>query len=72
MLAVLTPIWSKRAETARRLRQRIRTVLGWAIAHGFVEHNVADTIVGALPAMPAIKVHHRAFPIRKSKRRWRR
>jgi hypothetical protein len=29
VLKVLTPIWLKKAETARRLRQRIRAVLDW-------------------------------------------
>ena len=62
VLAVLTPIWSTRMETARRVRQRIRTVLGWAMAHGFVEHNVAEAITGALPTMPAVKEHFRALP----------
>ena len=62
VLAVLTPIWSTRMETARRVRQRIRTVLGWAMAHGFVDHNVAEAITGALPAMPAVKEHFRALP----------
>ena len=62
VLAVLTPIWSTRMETARRVRQRIRTVLGWAMAHGFIEHNVVDAIAGALPAMPAVKEHFRALP----------
>ena len=36
VLRVLTPIWTKRPETARRVRQRIRTVFRWALAHGFV------------------------------------
>ncbi len=62
VLAVLTPIWNTRMETARRVRQRIRTVLGWAIAHGFIEHNIVDAITGALPAMPAVKEHFRALP----------
>ena len=30
VLGVLTPIWSSRPETARRVRQRIRTVMRWA------------------------------------------
>ena len=52
-------------ETARRVRQRIRTVLRWCMAHGFVEHNVAgEGIDGALPAMPAVKEHYRALPYR--------
>lgn len=34
VLGVLTPIWIKKAETARRVRQRIGTVMKWAIAQG--------------------------------------
>ena len=63
VLAVLTPIWGTRQETARRVRQRIRTVLGWAMAHGFVQSNAAgEGIDGALPSMPAVKRHYRALP----------
>ena len=63
VLGVLTPIWTTRPETARRVRQRIRTVLRWSMAHGFVEHNVAgETIDGALPPMPQVKEHLRSLP----------
>ena len=63
VLAVLTPIWGTRPETARRVRQRIRAILRWAWAHGFVKENVAgEAIDGALPAMPAVKTHLRALP----------
>ena len=63
VLRILTPIWGERMETARRVRQRIRTVLKWAMAHKFVRHNVAgETIDGALPPMPKIKNHLRAMP----------
>ena len=63
VLAVLTPIWTTKPETARRVRQRIRTVLKWAMAHEFVEHNAAgEGIDGALPAMRRFKPHHRALP----------
>lgn len=65
VLAVLTPIWSSRQETARRVRQRIRAVMRWAMAHDFIEHNPAgEAIDGALPAMPKIKAHLRALPYR--------
>ena len=65
VLAVLTPIWGTRQETARRVRQRIRATLRWAQAHGYVEQNVADErIDGALPKMPAVKSHFRALPYR--------
>ena len=63
VLAVLTPIWGTRQETARRVRQRIRAVLGWAMAHGYVQTNAAgEGIDGALPSMPAVKRRYRALP----------
>ena len=65
VLAVLTPIWGSRQETARRVRQRIRAVMRWAMAHGFIEHNVAgEAIDGALPPMPRVKEGLRALPYR--------
>ena len=63
VLQVLSPIWGVRMETARRVRQRIRTVLRWCMACGYVEHNVAgEAIDGALPPMPRLKAHLRALP----------
>ncbi len=63
VLQVLTPIWGVRMETARRVRQRIRSVLRWCMARGYVEHNVAgEAIDGALPPMPRLKAHLRALP----------
>ena len=63
MLNVLTPIWTKTPETARRVRHRIRAVMRWAMAHGHIDDNPADEAIdGALPAMPKIKAHLRALP----------
>lgn len=64
VLRVLTPIWGTRIETARRVRQRIRTVLAWAQAHGYIagDNAAGEGIDGALPAMPAVKEHFRALP----------
>ena len=63
VLAVLAPIWSTTPETARRVRQRIRTVMRWAMAHGFIENNPAgEAIDGALPPMPRVKDSLRALP----------
>ena len=45
VLRVLTPIWTTRPETARRVRQRMRTGLRWAMAHGFVETNPAGEAI---------------------------
>ena len=65
VLRVLTPIWTAHPDIARKLRGRIRAVLAWAQAHGYIEHNVAgEAIGGALPAMPAVKAHFRALPYR--------
>ena len=63
VLRVLTPIWTRRPETARRVRQRMRAVLRWCWAHGYVSENMAgEGIEGALPKMPAVKQHFRALP----------
>ena len=63
VLGVLTPIWVKKPEVARKVRQRIRATLAWAQAHGYVEQNLAgEAINGALPALPAVREHFRALP----------
>ena len=63
VLRILTPIWTTTPEVARKQRNRIRAVLSWCQAHGFIEHNVAGEMIdGALPAMPAVKSHYRALP----------
>ena len=63
VLTVLTPIWSTRPETARRVRQRMRTIFRWAMANELTETNPAgEAIDGALPSMPKVKAHLRALP----------
>ena len=65
VLAVLEPIWAVRPETARRVRQRIRTILRWCEAHDYCAGNAAgEALNGALPPMPRLKAHHRALPYR--------
>ena len=76
VLAVLTPLWTKKPEIARKLRQRIRTTLRWCEAHGFIEANPAgEAIDGALPTMPAVRQHFVPCPtatLRRRSRLWRR
>ncbi len=63
VLKVLTPIWLSKPETARRVRQRIRTVLDWAKASGFRSgDNPLDGISKVLPKQPALRGHHAALP----------
>ena len=65
VLRVLSPIWGRKLDIARKLRGRIRAVLAWAQAHGYVDGNVAgEAIDGALAPMPAIEAHYRALPYR--------
>jgi len=62
VLGVLTPIWTTTHETARRVRQRIGTVLKWAVAKGWRQDNPADAITTALPKVPKMKAHRVALP----------
>ena len=66
---VLTPKWTKRPETAHRVRQRMRTVFRWAMAHGFVETNPAGEVIDrALPLCPRSKLTSEPCPTRKYRR----
>ena len=63
VLAVLVPIWHTKPVTARRVRQRIRTVMRWAIAEGYRDDDPAgDAIGAALPRQGGLPAHHRALP----------
>ena len=63
VLAVLDPIWTTKSETARRVRQRMRTIFRWAMSHGFIDNNPAGEVVeGALLPMPHIREHFRSLP----------
>jgi integrase len=68
VLKVLEPIWSKKPETASRLRGRIEAILGWAAVHGYrTGLNPArwkDHLDKALPKRSKIAAvqHHPALP----------
>ena len=63
VMAVLLPIWNSKHQTARRVRQRIGTVMKWAIAQGYRLDNPAGEAIGAaLPKPGGIQRHHRALP----------
>ncbi|HNP34988.1 MAG TPA: site-specific integrase [Woeseiaceae bacterium] len=62
-LAVLSPIWLKRPETARRVRQRIGTVFDWAKAYGHrTDENPIRSVSKGLPQQPRTERHHAALP----------
>lgn len=60
---VLAEIWLSKPETARRVRQRIGTVIDWSIAKGLREHPVSMTAVTkGLPRQRDKQKHHAAMP----------
>jgi len=59
VLAALTPIWNTKPETARRIKQRIGSVMKYAVAQGWRTDNPADAITKALPKHDRSKVQHR-------------
>ena len=63
VMDAVSAIWNEKPETARRVRNRIETVMGWAIALGYRTDNPAGKhVLNALPRAPRIKVHHKALP----------
>jgi integrase len=63
ILTALTPVWLAKPETARRVRQRIGTVLDWAKAAGYRSgDNAVDQISKALPRQPDRRGHFAALP----------
>ena len=63
VMAVLTPIWTQKAETATRVRQRMETVFDFAIAQRWRTDNPASgAIAKALPRRSRLKQHHLALP----------
>jgi integrase len=63
ILRVLQPIWLEKPETARRVRQRLRTVFDWSIAAQHREtSNPLAGIEKALPKQGDKAKHHAALP----------
>jgi len=63
VLRALTPIWTTKAETARRLLQRIKMVFDWARAAGHRSgDNPVEGITRVLPKVKSTAVHHPALP----------
>ena len=59
----LAAIWLEKPETARRLRQRIRTVIDWAVAKGYRDGALAMPLIDKALSKQRAKVrHHAAVP----------
>lgn len=63
VLRALSPIWLTKGETARRVRQRIGTVLDWAKAAGYRSgDNPVEGVAKGLPKQGEKDEHHAALP----------
>ena len=63
VLQALSPIWLTRPETARRVKQRIGTVLDWAKAAGHrLGDNPVEGVTKGLPKQTDDAEHHAALP----------
>ena len=63
LMQILTPIWHEKPETARRVRQRISSVMKWAVAMQHRPDNPAGDALGqALGRQRAVVRHMPALP----------
>lgn len=63
VLKALSPIWTTKPETARRLKQRMKVVFDWAKASGYrTGDNPVDGITRVLPKVRKAAAHHAALP----------
>jgi len=63
IMKVLSPIWLEKPETARRLKQRLGTIMDWAKASGYRSGD--SPLVGITDVLPKQKAkpkHHKAMP----------
>ena len=64
LLEILTPIWRRKASSARRVRLRLRAVLEWAVAMEFRIDNPCDRIGPVLGTQQNVVQHLQALPHR--------
>ena len=62
-MAALTPIWTTKPETASRVRQRMETVMDWAVTQGYRLDNPAGrSLLKVLPPVKRLREHRQALP----------
>ena len=62
VLAVLEPIWTSKPETASRVKQRMETILDWAVTHGYrLDNPAGKALFRALPRLNREPNHHPAL-----------
>lgn len=58
---VLEPIWLKKPETAKRVKQRCFDVMEYAQGNGYVDRNVVSAVTKLLPNQPKSRSHFPAM-----------
>ena len=66
LLEILTPLWHRKVATAKRVRQRLRAVLEWAVAMEYRLDNPCDRIGPVLGAQKDLTKHMQAVPHREA------
>jgi integrase-like protein/Arm domain-containing DNA-binding protein len=65
ILEVLTPIWTEKHDTAKRVKQRLSTIFDWAKGAGYYHsENPTNGIERSLPTVKRSVNHMRALPWR--------
>ena len=63
VIDLLKPIWTLKPETAKRVLQRVATVIAWATANEYRDHELAVASVRiGLPPRNQRVIHHSAIP----------
>ncbi len=66
LLEILTPLWHRKVATAKRVRQRLRAVLEWAVAMEYRIDNPCDRIGPVLGSQKDVTEHMQALPHREA------
>ena len=66
VLEILTPVWHRKVATAKRVRQRLRAVLEWAVAMEYRIDNPCDRIGPVLGPQRDVTEHMQAVPHREA------
>ena len=62
VMACLEPIWFDKRVTAKKLLRRIRKVMRWAIAHGYIDSDPTEYVQDGLGPNPSRPNHRKSLP----------
>ena len=66
VLEILTPLWHRKVATGKRVRQRLRAVLEWAVAMEYRIDNPCDRVGPVLGSQQDVTEHMQAVPHREA------